>query len=171
MPAYPTTSLSIFATRYDRFCDSVISATNRFGLQGRGYTCRSIAITPRRWRRRIRVTSSRGASGSLIPSDLRIRLPQVERYHVGRPVRIFPDEPGSREVDERRRRGSGLRRRGDRGADTRLDQLPSIQDGTVPHEQHLVAQRLKLGGEGIRAVDPVVAETHHASGNAPIQGE
>src|SRR5438445_11841127 len=35
-------------------------------------------MTPRRWRRRMRWISSSGAGGSLIPSDLRIRLPQVD---------------------------------------------------------------------------------------------
>src|SRR3954469_10060703 len=96
---------------YARLLSSDISATKRFGLQGRGYTRRSIDMTPRRWRRRMRVTSSLGASGSLIPSDLRIRLPQVERHDVVQPIELLPEEPRGREFHERRRVRVAVRRR------------------------------------------------------------
>src|SRR5438067_668230 len=75
-----------------------------------------MAITPRRWRRRIRLISSLEASGSLIPSDLRIRFPQVERDDIVRSVELLAKEPRDRELAQHLRlrpeRDGALRRRG-----------------------------------------------------------
>src|ERR687898_42787 len=107
-------------------------------------------MTPRRWRRRIRVTSSRGASGSLIPSDLRIRLPQVHRYQVRRPVGLLADEPRGRQADQRRGPRVRERGRGQFHTGVYLLELLPVQDGTVADEQHLVALDLELGGQRVR---------------------
>src|SRR5574342_191998 len=99
-----------------------------------------MAMTPRRWRRLMRVTSSRGAATSLVPGDLRIRLPQVERYHVVEPIEILSEQAGDGQLDER----LPLRVRpcGGREVDPPADplQLSPVQDGTVAGEQHLLAE-------------------------------
>src|SRR5206468_2175577 len=128
-----------------------------------------MAITPRRWRRRIRVTSSRGASGSLIPSDLRIRLPQVERQHLERPVGLLPDEARDGQLDHPRRLWVGLRGRGELYPRSDLLELFAIQDGTVAHEQHLFPGRLQLGGQVAGWGHPILANAHHAPGDPPVE--
>src|SRR5947209_14167984 len=104
-------------------------------------------MTPRRWRRRIRVTSSRGACVSLVPSDLRIRLPQVYRHDPMRLVELFPQEPRYRQLQQAR----GLRvTDGSRGELERgpcLGELMLVQDGTVSHAQHPLFQGFELGSE------------------------
>src|SRR5207247_11138304 len=106
-----------------------------------------MAITPRRWRRRIRVTSSRGASGSLIPSDLRIRLPQVERQHLERPVGLLPDEARNGQLDHLRRLWVALRRRGAVYPRADLLELLRVQDGSVAQAKHPFAAGLQLGDQ------------------------
>src|SRR3954467_1985001 len=112
-PAYPTTALSMRATRELRLFGSDISATNRLGGTRGAEACRSIAITPRRWRRRIFVTSRLAAPGSAIPRDLSIRLPQVHRHDVEHLVVFLSEEPRHCQLDERVRVGVRGRGRGE----------------------------------------------------------
>src|SRR5713101_3278743 len=111
IPPYPTTSLPIRATKYARLRNSLISDRKRFGLQGRGYTCRSMAMMPFRWRRRMRAISSSTGSSTLIPGDLRIRLPHVVRTNIVEPVVLLSLEAGYGQLHQFGRGGEGVRRR------------------------------------------------------------
>src|SRR5437870_544187 len=101
-------------------------------------------MTPRRWRRRILAISSRGASMSLVPGDLRIRLPQVQGHDVERPVEFFAQEPWHGELDDRLRRRVSHERRGELHTWAQLGDLIVIQDGTVPDSKHLAGYGLEL---------------------------
>src|SRR4029078_7856124 len=109
-----------------------------------------MAMTPRRWRRRIFVTSRLAAPSSVVPRDLSIRLPQVHRHDIEHLVMLLPEEPRYRELDERR----GVRvcdpGRGelDPGAH-RSEHLP-VQDGTVADRKPLSRASLDLGDESLR---------------------
>ena len=96
-------------------------------------------------------TSSSGAPGSLIPSDLRIGFPQVEGDHVGQPVEFFPDEPRDGKLDQRR----GLRVRRARRSRTRPGRppprAPGGTGGAVADQQDVLPLRLGArppGGPG-----------------------
>src|SRR6476646_7771190 len=116
-PPYPATSRPSLATRYARLCGSFISDRNRLGLQGRGYTCRSMDMMPFRWRRRMRTISSSAGSSALIPSDLRIGLPYVDGLDVVQAVEVLPQESGNGQLHERLGRGIG----GSGGCELHLD--------------------------------------------------
>src|SRR5207249_3695032 len=112
-----------------------ISWRNRFGLHGRGYTWRSMAMTPLRWRRRIRVTSTSPTSSTLVPVDLRIRLPHVVRLELEQPGELFPFEPRDGQLDQRARGREGVRRRGELDAPARSLQRATVQQGAAPDHQ------------------------------------
>src|SRR5205809_6667982 len=135
MPPYPTTSRPSLATMYMRLRSSLISDRKRLGLHGRGYTWRSMAMTPFRWRRRMRVTSSSTGSSTAIPGDLRIRFPHVERLDVVQPVEILPLQARNRQLDQAGGAGVGVGRRGELDVVPRRFQLLPLGHAPLPHHQ------------------------------------
>src|SRR5881397_3198984 len=103
-----------------------------------------MAITAFRWRRRIRVTSSSAGSGSLIPSDLRIRFPQVERQDVVDTIEFFPLQARDGKLHEKGslRIGQGLG--SELHPSTQRSQLAAVSKGSVADEQDLLAPSLQL---------------------------
>src|SRR6202795_5312236 len=96
-----------------------------------------MALTPRRWRRRIRVTSSLEACCPLIPRDLSIRLPQVQRDDVEEPVVLFAEEPGYRELDQRACARVRRERPTDLNPMAQLLEFMAVEHRTVADRQHL----------------------------------
>src|SRR3990170_5293163 len=130
-----------------------------------------MSITPRRWRRRIRVTSIRGASGSLIPSDLRIRLPQVYRHKVEETVVLLPDEPRKSQLHHRRGARVRVRRRGELHLPSELLELSTVQDGTVADGEHLPPERLEFPHKVVGRADRRLGLAHDAPGHRAVHGE
>src|SRR5213082_610853 len=98
----------------------------------------------------MREISRSTGSGSLIPSDLRIRLPQVEGHNLERPIEFFPLQAGNRKLHQ----GGGLRIRERRRRELHLSaeagELPPVPQRAVPDEDDLLAAGLELRYEAVR---------------------
>src|SRR2546427_3508434 len=106
-----------------------------------------MAMTPLRWRRRMREISSSIGSSTLVPGDLRIRLPHVVRANVIQPVEVFTLEAGDGQLHERCGGRESVRRRGELDMASRFLQLPTVHQGTVPDQQDILRTRNELGRE------------------------
>src|SRR4029079_4352784 len=120
-----------------------------------------MAMTPRRWRRRIFVTSRLAAPSSVVPRDLSIRLPQVHRHDIEHLVMLLPEEPRYRELDKRR----GVRvcdpGRGELDPDPHRSEHLPVQDGTVADRKHLSRASLDLSDEGLRTLYDRLTPAQH----------
>ena len=117
------------------------------------------------------VTSSLGASGSLIPSDLRIRLPYVHRDDVEQPVVLLAQEPRRRPAPPARRRRDAPRpaRRTLPGSRA-LRALAGTGWHRSPTRKHLPGQRLQLGDQVVGRHHEVVGLPDHPAGHGPVDG-
>src|SRR6266480_4066151 len=105
-----------------------------------------MAMTPFRWRRRIRVTSSSTGSSTVLPGDLRIGLPHVVGTDVEDPIELLPFEPGDGQLHEGGGRRERIGGRGELDMAPCLLQLPTVHEGAVPDQQDILRRRLELRG-------------------------
>src|SRR5947208_14542604 len=169
IPPYPTTSLPIRATKYARLRNSLISERKRFGLQGRGYTLRSMAMMPFRWRRRILAISSSTGSSTLIPGDLRIRLPHVERTNIVEPVVLLPLEARYGELDQFGRGREGLRRGRELHMIPDLLELVPKGERSIAHQQDILRARFELRRQARRGANLEVGLACHAARDRSVE--
>src|SRR5438132_14413678 len=106
-----------------------------------------MAITPLRWRRRMRVISSSTGSSTLIPGDLRIGLPHIVGPELEQPVELLPLEARNGQLHELRRGRERVRRRRELHMAPGLLQLPTVHQGAVPNQKDILRSRLQFGRE------------------------
>src|SRR5437016_1682350 len=128
-------------------------------------------MTPRRWRRRILTISSLDVAGSVVPRDLSIRLPQVQRRDIEQPIVLLSQEPRGGELHQRSR----VRACEDRGRDlettaTLLGEHHAIQHGTVTDREHIAGQGLHIRGQMPRRRHRVLRVAHNATRDRAVGG-
>src|SRR5919201_5592756 len=98
----------------------------------------------------MRVTSSSAGPRSFIPTDLRIRLPQIQGRHIEQAVVVLPQEPGDGKLNHCRR--AGMRQSEGRELDLRPErlQLTAVPERTVAHEEDLLSGGLELPDQLVR---------------------
>src|SRR6266536_5976317 len=112
-------------------------------------------MTPFRWRRRIRVISSSTGSSTLVPGDLRITLPHIERLNVVQPIELLPGQPWDRQLDQRRGRGKRIGGRGELHVVAHFFQLPTVHERAVSDQQDLLGRSEEHTSELQSRVDTV----------------
>src|SRR5438445_1001354 len=108
-----------------------------------------MAMTPLRWRRRMRVISSSAGSSTLIPGDLRIIVPHMIGSNVEDPIELLPLESRNGQLHERGRCRKGIRRRGELDVAPCFLQLTTVHEGTVSDQQDILRRRLELPHQSV----------------------
>src|SRR5260370_6408373 len=139
---------------------------NRLSDHGRGYTCTSIRMTERRWRRRIGTSctsSSRERSSSrtaitplpglplavaALPVDLGVGLAQIERAQLPGGHELLADGLGMGELDEGSSRRVGGAHLPELGAG-HFGEDPGAAEGALADDEALLARRQQLPRHGL----------------------
>src|SRR5947209_6143202 len=160
---------------------------NRLSDHGRGYTCTSMRMTERRWRRRIGTSctsssrersSSRTAitplprlllAGATLPVDLGVGLAQIERAQLPRGHELLADGLGVGELDEGRRRRVRGAHLAELGAGHFGEDL-GIADSPVADDQALLTRRQQLPRQVFGLAERVLGQPLSAAGNLTVEG-